>query len=173
MLITWAPGVDVDAANEQLAERTGAEVSGLRMPSEVNNLDLIRSMPRAMVIVLAAFAALAAAHALVTTVRRRRQDLAVLRSLGFVGRQLGATIAIQATALAAVGLLIGIPLGIVGGRLTWRAVADGIGVIDHPETPALALAAVVAVALVVVNLVALRPSWRAKRIPPATILRSG
>lgn len=173
VLVTWAPGVDVDAANAQLAERTGAEVSGLRPPSEVNNLDLVRSMPRAMVAVLAVFAVLAAVHALVTTVRRRRQDLAVLRSLGFVGRQLAATVAIQATALAAAGLLFGVPLGIVGGRLAWRAVADRIGVINHPETPALALAAVVAIALVVVNLAALRPSSRAKRIPPATILRSG
>jgi hypothetical protein len=173
LLVTWAPGVEVEAANEQLAERTGAEVSGLRPPSEVNNLDLVRSMPRAMVAVLAVFAMLATAHALATTVRRRRHDLAVLRSIGFVGRQLAATIAVQATALAAAGLLVGVPLGIVGGRLAWRAVADGIGVVDHPETPALALAACVAIALVVVNLAALHPSSRARRIPPATILRSG
>lgn len=173
VLVTWASDVDVDAANEQLAERTGAEVAGLRAPSEVNNLDLVRSMPRAMVGLLAVFAVLAAGHALVTTVRRRRQDLAVLRSLGFVGRQLATTLSVQASALAMVGLLVGVPLGVVGGRLAWRAVADGIGVVDQPDTPVFALVAVAVASFVVINLAALRPSSRAKRIPPAAILRSG
>lgn len=173
VLITWAEGVDVDLANEALAASTGAEVSGVREPSEVNNLRLIRSMPVAMVVVLALFAALAATHALAATVRRRRQEMAVLRSLGFVRRQLNLTMAVQATALATVGLLIGAPLGVVGGRLAWRSVAGGIGVIDRPEAPVLALAAIAVSTVVVLNLAALRPSSQARRIPPATVFRSG
>lgn len=173
LLIGWADGVDVDAANEELAEATGAEVSGLRTPSEVVNLRLVRSIPNAMVAVLALLAVLAAVHALVTTVRRRRQDLAVLRSLGFVGRQLTSTLVTQATALGVVGLVIGVPLGVVVGRLAWRAVASDLGVVDTPSTPLVALVAVAAVALVVVNLAALRPARRARQIPAAAVLRTG
>lgn len=173
LLVTWAAGVDHEAANQELGERMGTEVFGLRTPSDVNNLSLIEAMPRAMVGVLAVFAALAALHALLSTVRRRRQDLAVLRSLGFVGRQLATTLAAQATALAAVGLVIGVPLGIVAGRIAWRAVADGIGVVDQPTVPVLALVAAAALALVVVNLAAVEPARRARRIPPAAILRTG
>ncbi len=172
LLIGWADGVDVDAANEQLAEATGAEVSGLRTPSEVTNLRLVRSIPNAMIAVLALFAALAAAHALVTTVRRRRQDLAVLRTLGFVGRQLTSTLVAQATALALVGLAVGGPLGVVVGRLAWRAVAGDLGVVDTPANPLPTLAAVAVLALVVVNLAALRPARRARRIPAASVLRA-
>ena len=173
LLVSWAEGIDVERANAGLAERTGAEVTGLRIPSEVNNLRLIQGVPRAMIAVLALFTALSAAHAVVSTVRRRRQDLAVLRSLGFVGRQLGPTLAAQATALAVAGLGVGVPLGVVGGRLAWRALAQSIGVIDQTDVPVWALAAVVGLALVLVNLMALRPARRARRIPAATILRTG
>jgi ABC-type lipoprotein release transport system permease subunit len=52
-------------------------------------------------------------------------------------------------------------------------VADGIGVVDQPTVPVLALMAVAVLALVVVNLAAVEPARRARRIPPAAILRTG
>ena len=51
-----------------------------------------------------------------TTVRRRKHDLAVLRSMGLTRRDSRLAIVWQSTLLAIVGLVIGVPLGIVVGR---------------------------------------------------------
>jgi len=71
-----------------------------------------------------------------------------------------------------VGALVGVPLGIVAGRLAWRAVARSIGVVERPKTPVIALVAIATLAVVVANVVAALPVRMAKRIP-ATILRTG
>ena len=63
-------------------------------------------------------------HVLVTSVRRRRRDLAILRTIGFTRRQIVATIAWQATTIAVIALLIGVPLGFLVGRFTWALFAD-------------------------------------------------
>jgi hypothetical protein len=172
VLISWADGVDVERANAELAETTGTEVFGPRLPSDVNNLQEVEALPRALAVFLALLAALAAVHALVSTVRMRRQDLAVLRTLGFVRRQMTATLVWQASAIGVMGLAVGVPVGFVAGRAVWRAVASSIGVVDDPTTPALAAVAVTVGALVVVNLAAALPSRSARRIRPAAVLRS-
>ena len=100
------------------------QVFPARLPADVNNLKLVEGLPRALAAFLAALAALALVHTLVTTVRRRRHDLAVLRTLGFVGSQVSATVAWQATTFVVVGLVVGIPLGVAAGRTAWSLVAD-------------------------------------------------
>jgi ABC-type lipoprotein release transport system permease subunit len=171
-MIGWAGGVDAESANEALAEETGTEVSAPRLPADVNNLDDVEQLPWALAAFLAVIGALAAVHALVSTVRLRRQDLAVLRALGFRRRQLAATLSWQATTIAVIGLGVGIPLGLAAGRLVWGAVARGIGVVDHPVMPALAIAVVVVAALVVTNLAAVLPGRSAARVRVAAVLRA-
>jgi len=106
-------------------------------------------------------------------VRVRRQELAVLRTLGFERRQLGSVLAWQATTIGLIGLVVGVPLGLTAGRVVWKAVASGIGVVDDPVTPALAVVAVSVVALVVVIAAAIVPGRSARNVRPATVLRSG
>jgi hypothetical protein len=173
VMIDWAPGVDAAAANEALVRETETEVSAPRLPSDVNNLDEVERLPWALAAFLAVIGALAAVHALVSTVRLRRRELAVLRALGFQRWQLGATLAWQATSIAVIGLVVGIPLGLVAGRLVWGAVARGIGVADHPVTPALAIGVVVVAALAVANLAAVLPGRSAARVRAAAVLRAG
>jgi hypothetical protein len=173
LLVTWAPDVDLAAANRGLEERTGAEVFPARLPADLNNLKLVEALPRALAGFLAGLAVVALIHALVTTVRRRRHDLAVLRTLGFEGKQVSATVAWQATTFAALGLIAGVPLGVVIGRAAWRVVANGIGVADQPATPLFVLALVVLAALIIANLVAALPARIARTIPPAAVLRTG
>ncbi len=173
VLIKWADGVDPQVANEELAEATGTEVFGPRMPSDVNNLREVRALPGALAAFLAVLAALAVLHALVSTVRTRRQELAILRTLGFESRQLGSTLIWQATTIGLIGLGVGAPLGLVAGRVVWEAVASGIGVVDEPVTPALAVAVALVAALVGLNAVALVPSRLARRVSAAVALRSG
>jgi ABC-type lipoprotein release transport system permease subunit len=110
--------------------------------------------------------------ALVTTVRRRRRALAVLKTLGFARRQVRATVAWQATTVVAVGLLLGIPLGLVAGRVVWSMVADQLGVSNDPTWPVLGIALLVPSALLLVNVVAALPARRAAHTLPAVVLRS-
>jgi ABC-type lipoprotein release transport system permease subunit len=53
---------------------------------------------------------------LFTGVRRRRRDLAVLKTLGLTRSQLLKLVSWQASALATVALLAGLPLGALAGR---------------------------------------------------------
>ncbi len=172
VLIKWADGVDPKVANEELAEATGTEVSAPRLPSDVNNLQDVKALPRALAAFLAVLAALAVIHALVSTVRMRRQELAVLRSLGFERRQLGSTLVWQAMTIGLIGLTVGVPLGLVVGRVVWRAAASGIGVVDDPVTPALSVAVVVIAALLILNVAAIAPSRSARKVSAAAVLRS-
>jgi ABC-type antimicrobial peptide transport system permease subunit len=107
-------------------------------------------------------------HTLVTSVRRRRRDLAVLKTLGFTRGQVGATIAWQAITFAVVALAFGLPLGVAVGRWAWQLTADALGVSSAPVVPL----AVAAGAVVAANLVAAVPGRAASRLRPATALRS-
>jgi ABC-type lipoprotein release transport system permease subunit len=62
--------------------------------------------------VLALLAVGTLAHVLLTGVQRRRRDLAVLKILGLLRSQLLRVVSWQASALAAVALLVGLPVGL-------------------------------------------------------------
>ena len=148
-------------------------VGGTKAPIEVVRLEQIDLVPLALSILLALLAVAAIGHAVVVGVRRRRAELALLKVLGFTRSQVRATVAWQATILGAVGLVAGIPLGILVGRWAWSLVADGLGVRPVVESPVLWLVVAVAAALVIVNLIALVPGRVAARIRPAVALRTG
>src|SRR6185437_3147609 len=98
------------------------------------------------------------AHALFSAARRRRRELAVLKVLGFRRRQVSAAIAWQATVVAAIAIVIGMPLGIVAGRWGWRSFAAGLGVPYQPVTPVAAMIAVGVVAFLVAIITAAIPA---------------
>ena len=104
--------------------------------------------------------------------RRRRRELALLKTLGFTRRQVRTTVAWQATTIAATGLIIGIPIGVVIGNLVWRTVANGLGV---TTTPTIAVSALILTALgglILVNLIAAFPARTAANTRPAVALRT-
>jgi ABC-type lipoprotein release transport system permease subunit len=111
-------------------------------------------------------------HTLVTSTRHRRRDLAVLKTLGFVRRQVSATVAWQATTFAVVALLLGLPLGVAAGRWAWLLVNQGLHSPAGPVTPALAVLMAVPATLLVANLVAAMPAREAAVTRPAVVLRS-
>ena len=112
------------------------------------------------------------AHALVTTVRRRKHDLSVLRTIGLTPRQCRVAIAWQSTLLAAVGLVIGIPLGIVTGRAVWRWLADAFPIAYVPPLAFLAVLLVAPAAVAIANVLAAGPAHAAARMRPAEALRT-
>ncbi len=82
----------------------------------------VRRLPAALAGLLAVMAALTIAHLLITGIRRRRRELAVLRALGFVPRRVSWAIAWQATTVVMVAVVIGLPLGSPWGA-AWVVVA--------------------------------------------------
>ena len=121
---------------------------------------------------LAAGAVVALGLTLITSVRRRRHDLALLKTIGFTRRQLSATVAWQATIAVAIGTVIGIPLGIIVGRSMWDVFARAIDVVPQPTVSALTIALIAAGALLLANLVAAIPARQAARTRIAVLLRS-
>ena len=111
-------------------------------------------------------------HALVTAVRRRRRDLALLATLGFTRRQVSSTIAWQATTVGLAALAFGVPLGIVLGRVSWNVLADNLGTVAEPITAVVVVLLSIPVVLALVNLIAYIPGRMAARLRPAVILRS-
>ena len=95
-------------------------------PPEVRNLRGVNGLPLALALLLALLATGTVAHTLITSVRRRRRELAILKAVGFVARQVRATVAWQATAIAASSLIIGLPLGIAAGRWAWTLLASSV-----------------------------------------------
>jgi hypothetical protein len=174
VLVKWAPGIRVSAAQHRLAALgEGMFFSGAaELPTAVVSLGDLRSLPLWLGMFFALLASATVAHALVTTVRRRRQELAILRSIGLTRTQSRIAIAWQATLIAAAGVIVGVPLGVVAGRLIWRRLADDFPVVYAPPLALLAVAIVIPAALLLANLLAAGPARAAARIHPAEALRA-
>ncbi len=164
-----ADGREVAARIEQLG---GLEVQRSQLPLEVQRLEQTDRLPVAMGVFLPILGTVAVGYLLVTSVQRRRRDFAILASLGFHRRQLMTTVAVQATTVACVGLLLGVVPGIAAGGWLWRAAAGHVGVVPHVEVPVLAILGVALAALVIANLVAAIPARTAGRTPAAEVLRT-
>jgi ABC-type lipoprotein release transport system permease subunit len=141
-------------------------------PSRIANLAQIGSVPKLLAIALALLGIGGATHGLLVASTRRRADLAVARALGFTPRQAASSIRWQGSMITAIAVVVGVPLGVVIGRLVWKQVAQGVGAVDLVSipwpmiliAPLVALAAMVTVASIV--------GRRAARLQPAAVLRS-
>ncbi len=170
------PGLDVDDVaarlNEEYPDSASSGENLPVQPAEVANLAVVRSLPLWLAAFVAALGIASLAHLLGATSARRRGELATLRSLGLTPRQTLACLVWQALTVTVVGLIIGVPLGIVAGKAAWSAVAGPVGVATDVDRPLLVLGITGLVALAVAALVALVPGWRAGLARPAQALRA-
>jgi ABC-type antimicrobial peptide transport system permease subunit len=112
-------------------------------------------------------------HLLVVSVVRRRHEMGLLKALGFVSVQIGATVLWQATTVALVGIVVGIPLGIVAGRVVWDAFATSLGAVPVAAVPGFAIAVLAMGVLVVANALAVLPAvTTARRRSVGQLLRT-
>jgi len=149
-----------------------AAVEPVQRPAEIVNYRTMGTTPALLGAALAAGAVSALGLTLVASVRRRRRDLALLKTLGFTRRQLAAVVAWQSTVAVTLGTAIGVPLGIALGRSLWDLFAGEIHVVPRPTVPAVTIVVVTVGALVLANVVAAVPGRIAARTPTALLLRA-
>lgn len=171
-LIELAPGADRDRVLARLERRLGAVELPAPKPSDLVNFGRVERLPLALTSVVAALALLTIVHLLVTSIRRRRRELAVLKTIGFTRRQLRTALAWQATTVAVLAAFVGVALGVAAGRWAWRLFAGEFGIVPETVIPLAAVLAVIPVAVLLANLVALLPARRAAQTPAAAVLRA-
>jgi hypothetical protein len=165
-----SPRVMAHAGPEALVIQ--ASVLPVQRPAEIVNYRSMGTLPAILSGGLAAGAVAGLGLTLIASVRRRRRDFALLKTLGFTRRQVAAAVAWQSTVIIAVGLVIGVPLGIAAGRWLWLLFAGELSAVPDPVIPAASIALAALAALILANLVAALPGRAAARTRAALVLRS-
>jgi hypothetical protein len=140
-------------------------------PLDLANLGDASLLPMALGAVVAILGIATVAHAMLSTIRRRQRELGVLKALGFVRPDTRHTVAWQAITFGAIALVVGIPIGLIGGRAGWHLAADQLGIPSHPVVTATSVVLLAAAVVVVLLLIAVVPAYRASRVRPADMLR--
>ena len=172
-VVRVAPGHDRATTIARLHKRYPGEDGPTATPSRtVRDLGRMSNLPVVLAGLLAALAAGTLAHMLTTSIRRRRRDLAILKTIGFARQQIRSAVGWQAFTFTTVALAIAIPIGIVVGRWTWHLIAHYGGFAPAPAVPGLEIAAVAGASLLAAELLAVLPARAAARTPPALSLRT-
>lgn len=176
LLVRFRPGVDRRRALDRLSDALGgpgaSSIFPARAPADVAGFGQERALPSVLAALVGLVAVAAVAELLVASVRRRRRELAVLKTLGLVPRQLSGVIACEATAVGLVAVVVGLPLGVAAGRWLWTAVAHQVGVVAVAVVPWGLVAAVAPCVLLAANVVAAGPALAAGRTSAAAVLRT-
>ena len=138
----------------------------------IENASQMGGQPLALALGIAAAALLSLAATILADVLRRRPELALLKALGMTRRQVRAIVAWQTSITLGIAALAGIPLGIIAGRLAWRAFAGSLGVAPVTVVPALLAVASAAALLIAGNALTSVPGAIAARTPPSIGLRA-
>jgi hypothetical protein len=171
-LVRFAPGVAPSAGLTGLQEQFGHVVLQHVPPEDVINLQSVSALPGLLAGLVVVLGIATVGNALIVSIRRRRRDLAVFKTIGFVRRQIAGVVAWQASSIGLVALVVGIPVGVAAGRWAWTAVASGVGTSSPAVVPAVAIALLVPAVLIAVNLLAGVPGWSAARVAPAQAMRT-
>ena len=166
LLVRWRPGANPKTIGRTVVARHKPKLPNIDIGEDISpgkfadvvSFGGVKGAPLAVGGVLAALGAAALAHVLITAIRRRRRDVAILKTLGFVRGQARRVVAWQATFTVIVATLVGVPLGILGGRWLWRQVADSIGVLPREQLAVLVLVVVPPAVVVLANLIAAFPA---------------
>jgi hypothetical protein len=177
VLLRFGPDVDVEATMHDLRARVQA--AGCRdqtcvvSDSRPQQLSAYRAIGNVWVLAGAALGLLLAVtlvHGLVTSVRARRRDLAVLQVIGFVPGQTRRTVMWEATALALGGLLGGIPLGIVGANVAWAVFTHALGITPTASVPIVAVVILAVGVLALAGLIGLACALETRRTRAGRLL---
>ena len=170
--IRFAPGASKRAELERLKGQFAGDFTEAQTPGGVTDYRRVSQVPLVLAGLLAALAVGTLAHLLVSSIHRRRRDLAILKALGFEKRQARGVVLWQAGVFTAVVLVIAAPLGWVVGRLAWNVIATYGGFDPAPVIPLGQFGITCGAALVVALAISLAPARVAARTPVAAVLRT-
>jgi FtsX-like permease family len=176
--IDLAPGTDAAPLAARIADAgPGDDPGGTYLQPRVLGAAIVNAsqmggQPLALALALAAGALLSLAVALLASVRQRRPQLALLKTLGLTRRQVRGVIAWQASTILVVAAAVGVPLGVAAGHWAWASFAASLGVVPVTVVPVLALLAGFIGLLAVGHLVTAMPASVAARTRPAAALRA-
>jgi hypothetical protein len=172
LLVSVVGGAKGQAAINHYLDTDRSSVALATTPTSLINFGEAVNFPLIFGAMLAVFGAATLLHLLVVSVSRRRKEVGLLKVLGFVNGQVVSTVAWQASTVALVGIVIGVPLGLVVGQAVWRAFASNLGVVPVSVVPIRLIGVLVAGVLVVANLIAVAPALVATRSKPGELLRT-
>lgn len=165
--------VDVSTVRDRMvAAGAVLNVGQLVTPAGLENLERTRDLPTVLGGFLVVLGLGALGHALSGTIRRRRRDLAVLRALGCTPGQVRVVVAWAAMTSAAVGAVVGVPLGVAAGRLAWQWIATSMPLVHVPPTAWPAVVLTMPAVFAVTLAVAYAPARSASTGRPARVLRA-
>jgi len=174
--------LDPGASAAHVAQRI-ASAGAIGSPGNVYRVPRVRGaaivnagqmggQPVALAVALAAAALIALSAALASSVRRRRRELAVLKTLGFTRAQTRVLVVAESCTLLLVAVAFGVPLGIAAGHLAWVSFAGALGVVPaiavQPLPLGLGMLALVAAGVALAWL----PAALAARTPTTVALRA-
>jgi FtsX-like permease family len=172
VLARSVPGPAGAAALARQIHHFPAYAVGPSKPTELVNFGEAVNFPLLFGIMLSLFGAATMVHLLLVSVARRRREAGLLKVLGFVRHQVAAVVGWQATTIAVIGVVAGVPLGLALGQFVWRAFATNFGVVPVAVVSPLLVAALAAAVLAAAIALATGPALLAARCRPAQLLRA-
>jgi ABC-type lipoprotein release transport system permease subunit len=141
-------------------------------PDALFGYDSTATVREVLAYLLGGLALASVALGLAAGARSARREVAVLKTIGFTSTQVRRVLHLHGLIVGAVALLVGVPLGLAGGRAAWQLFADHLGVATDPVTPTLRVVAVAVILVLLCLLLTLPQARSASRRAPAQILRA-
>ncbi|MFI9360860.1 ABC transporter permease [Kitasatospora sp. NPDC053057] len=171
--VRLADGTDAEAYRKAVTDADPSLSTSVVTASTDGSIVAIQTFSTTFSVLLSVVAALGVFNTLLLTIRERRRDLGMLKSIGMTPRQV---VAMTITSVAWQGVVSGI-IGIPIGMLAHRLIAENVRIIHFPDAaidvwgaPLLAEVALAGIAIAVLG--ALVPARSAARLPIAEVLHN-
>jgi hypothetical protein len=172
VLVHAAPGAAGSAALARHIRLHQENAYRPKAPAALVSFGESANFPLLLGAVLVLWGAATLLHLLMLSVSRRRGESGLLKTLGFLRRQVSMIVLWQATAVAFVGIAAGVPLGVAAGQVTWRAFAVYLGAVPVPVAPGWLITVLAGGVLLAANLIAAVPAIAAARPHAGQVLRT-